>query len=414
MRPEAFDVCQRLTVELHAGVAAHPRRVGDGAHQVARAMPLHRLAVDHGLGPPVLVVHHGLHEIVGHAHAVVGVLEKNRRVGLAVERRVVARVHQRVGLLLFLGLAPDEIVDVGVVRVEDHHLGGPARLAAGLDDAREGVEALHETQRPAGPAAAPQQTVFLAQRRQIRARPRAPLEQHALGFGEVEDRLQRVLYRVDEARRALRAMQRPVHLTDRFRGLVVVPTIAAVLFLHAHVEPHRRVEARLLVQRQVGQLGTEVFGIVERGEIAVVDAPLRDRVHDPMNDLRDAAFPLRRSHASMKILAGDDVGGRLRPVGRDLNVLLFKDEGPFVVADRSRAPLPAQFVVGRAPGGEFGRKIAWKTQSAALFLLEAAPVRRRLDSDFDTNLSHRPLLIDKQLSGEARPQPGQLYRFLQP
>jgi hypothetical protein len=155
--------------------------------------------------------------------------------------------------------------------------------------------------------------------------------------------------------------------------------------------PHRRVEARFLVQRQVGQFGTEVFGIVERGEIAVVDAPLRDRVHDPMDDLRDAAFPLRRSHASMKILAGDDVGGRLRPVGRDLNVLLFKNDGPFVVADRSRALLPAHFVVGRAPGGEFGGKIARKTQPATLFLLEAAPVRRRLDSDFDTDLPHGSL-----------------------
>ena len=48
----------------------------------------------------------------------------------AVEVHVEAGVAQDPGLALLLGLAPDELLDVGVVDVEDDHLGGAAGLAA--------------------------------------------------------------------------------------------------------------------------------------------------------------------------------------------------------------------------------------------------------------------------------------------
>ena len=48
----------------------------------------------------------------------------------AVEVHVEAGVAQHAGLVLLLGLAPDELLDVGVVDVEDDHLGGAAGLAA--------------------------------------------------------------------------------------------------------------------------------------------------------------------------------------------------------------------------------------------------------------------------------------------
>jgi hypothetical protein len=50
-------------------------------------------------------------------------------------------------------LAVDELEDVGVLGVEDDHLRGAAGLAARLDDAGEGVEALHEAD--TGPEAVP-------------------------------------------------------------------------------------------------------------------------------------------------------------------------------------------------------------------------------------------------------------------
>ncbi len=44
---------------------------------------------------------------------------------------------------LFL-FALDELDDVGMVYVEDDHLGGAASFASGLDYAGEGVETFHE------------------------------------------------------------------------------------------------------------------------------------------------------------------------------------------------------------------------------------------------------------------------------
>ena len=60
---------------------------------------------------------------------------------------VVVPFDQRPGLLLLLGLAPHEVEDVGVIGVQDDHLGGAAGFAAGLDHTGEGIEALHERDR---------------------------------------------------------------------------------------------------------------------------------------------------------------------------------------------------------------------------------------------------------------------------
>src|SRR5262249_52454785 len=47
-----------------------------------------------------------------------------------VEIHVEPGVAQRPSLALFGRLAPDEVLDIGMVRVEDHHLGCPTGLAA--------------------------------------------------------------------------------------------------------------------------------------------------------------------------------------------------------------------------------------------------------------------------------------------
>ena len=116
---------------------------------------------------------------------------------------VVALRDQGVGLGFLFLLALDEFDDVGMVDVEDDHLGGAAGLAAGLDDAGEGVESFHEAERAAGSAAAGESFGGSAQRRQVRAGAAAPLEEHAFGFGQREDGVERVFYRVDEACGAL-------------------------------------------------------------------------------------------------------------------------------------------------------------------------------------------------------------------
>ena len=73
-------------VELHARVAALPGRLGDLAHQVARPVGGRRSIGPYFFGRPVAVGEHGLHELIRDAHAVVGVLEEDRAVGVPVER----------------------------------------------------------------------------------------------------------------------------------------------------------------------------------------------------------------------------------------------------------------------------------------------------------------------------------------
>src|SRR6476619_886877 len=56
----------------------------------------------------------------------------------------ISRISSRTRLLLLGCFAPDELAHVGVIDVEDHHLGRAPRLAAGLDRAGARVGAAHE------------------------------------------------------------------------------------------------------------------------------------------------------------------------------------------------------------------------------------------------------------------------------
>src|SRR3981189_2368457 len=98
---------------------------------------------------------------------------------------VVALSDERVGFGFLFLFALDELDDVGMVDVEDDHLCGAASFASGLDDSGEGVETFHEAERTAGGAT-------------------APLEEHAFGLRQSQDGIQRIFYRVDETRGALR------------------------------------------------------------------------------------------------------------------------------------------------------------------------------------------------------------------
>src|SRR5205823_11176443 len=115
-------------------------------------------------------------------------------------------LDQCPGLALLLDLAVDELDDVRMVGIEDHHLGRPASLAAGLDHAGEGVKALHKGDRAGCRAAAREELTRGTKWREIRAGTRAVLEEHALGLGQGEDRLHPVLDLIDKASRKLRAL----------------------------------------------------------------------------------------------------------------------------------------------------------------------------------------------------------------
>src|SRR5687767_504807 len=167
-----------------------------------------------------------------------------------------------------MGLAPDELLDVGMVDVEDDHLGRAPRLAARLDRAGGGVGATHEAHGAGGVATLGELLLRGAELGEVDARAGAAAEDDAFAPDPVEDRLHRVLDREDEAGGALR------------------------LLLEADVEPDRRVEGRVLVDEDRLQLRLErVRGLVAL-EVAALPAPAADRVDDPADHLLDAALAL--------------------------------------------------------------------------------------------------------------------------
>ena len=198
MRPDArarVPLVDRRVV-LDARVGAAPRGLGDLAHELARLQRLaDRLAGLAGEQAPLVVGLDGVHELVGDADRVVRVLVLDRREAVAVDRHVEPGVAQRGGLVLLLGLAPDELADVRVVDVEDDHLGRAPRLAAGLDRAGPRVGAAHEGHGPGGRAALAQRLHRPADVREVDARAGAAPEDAPLARVPVEDRLHRVLRR---------------------------------------------------------------------------------------------------------------------------------------------------------------------------------------------------------------------------
>src|SRR6185437_227558 len=134
-------------------------------------------------------------------------------------------------------------------------------------------------------------------------------------------------------------------------------------FLHADVEPYRRVEARLLREHQVSEFAAEIFEVLRTGEVAVLFAPAGDGVHDALHQLRHAGLALRRPKLAVEVLAGDDVGRGLRPIDGNFDVALFEDDGAFIVADRGGTRLPLDFVVRVLTGFQPGRKVSRERNS---------------------------------------------------
>ncbi len=143
--------------------------------------------------------------VVCGADGVVGVLVEDRAVRFAIQRSVVSGFHQRAGLFFFLGFAPDEVFDIRVLGVQDHHFGGAACFAAALNHAGERVKAFHERERAGSAAAAGENAVFFPQDGQIGAGAGAPLEQHAFGLGQIQNRFERIFHGNNEASGALGA-----------------------------------------------------------------------------------------------------------------------------------------------------------------------------------------------------------------
>ena len=433
-------------VVLQAGIGACPGGVADLLPQLSSPYGVRNLT---GLGAPeqipVRVGFDRLEELVGDAHRVVGVLARDREIGvripvgvvdrklnvvvallgeldhpldvivrnviaprgldLAPQHRVLLRieaivarafaVHARlhdqlevllvdpragdeVGHLLLLDHLPvDELLDVGMVGIDDHHLGGAAGGAARLDGARGAVADLEEAHQAGGLAAACKRFVFAAQAREVRAGARAVFEQARFPHPQVHDPAfvdEIVGDRLDEAGVRLRMLVGGLRLGE-LSGLEVdvemslARPVDAVGPEQTGVEPLRRVRRRHLHRQHVDELIEEGAGVVFRIEIAALPSPIGPGAGEPFEHLlggmlAGAALVLgqrlqrlpvggrspqprgngllldllqSRRHACLaEILLRQHVGGDLRPEVGHLDVVGVEHDRAVGIADLAR------------------------------------------------------------------------------
>ena len=134
-------------VELDPGIRTLPGRFSNLTQQAAGLHRASHRTIAASSESPVGVVEHGLHELIGYTHGVVGVLVLDRVNIHSVQAHVETSCLQRMCLSFFTRLAPDELFDIGVIGIKNHHLGGTAGLASRFDRARGGIGAAHKAHR---------------------------------------------------------------------------------------------------------------------------------------------------------------------------------------------------------------------------------------------------------------------------
>ena len=280
-------------------------------------------------------------------------------------------------LLLLDHLPVDELLDVGMIGVDDHHLGGAPRGAARLDGAGGAVADLEEAHQAGGLAAAGETLAFAAQAREVRAGAGAVFEQARLAHPQIHDPAfvdEIVVDRLDEAGVRLRMLVGRLRL-DQLAGLEVDVEMAlaravdAVGPMQPGVEPLRRVRCRHLHRQHVDVLVEERAGVLFRIEIAALPAPIGPGAGEPLEHLlrrllADAALLLRqrrqrrlvgnrapqpggnglfldllepRGHAGLaEVLLRQHVGGDLRPVLGNFDVVGVEHHRAVGIADLAR------------------------------------------------------------------------------
>ena len=73
-------------IELHAGITAMPGSLADLFQEIFGFVGSDHGTIADRLGGEVRVAHHRIHEVVGHAHAVVRVLEEDGTIGFGIRR----------------------------------------------------------------------------------------------------------------------------------------------------------------------------------------------------------------------------------------------------------------------------------------------------------------------------------------
>ena len=308
--------------------------------------------------------------------------------------------HQGCDLLLLDHLPGDEVLDVGVIDIDDDHLGRAPGGAAGLDGAGGAVADLEEAHQAGRLAAAGERLALAAQVGEVGARARAVLEEPRLAHPEVHDPAlvdEVVVDALDEAGVRLGVLvgrggllQRPALVVDE-----VVPlgrAVDAVGPVEARVEPLRRVGRRDLERQHGDQLVVEGAGVGLGVEVAGLPAPVGPGAGEAVKHLPGrmlaargcaacgvagrrvvrvviGAGGVRVGHAApqpfgnvglghalapggdaglAEVFLGEHVAGDLRPVGRDLDALLREHRRAVGIADLARGRAVGDLLAGRS------------------------------------------------------------------
>ena len=200
---------------------------------------------------------------------------------------------QRGDLLLFIDLPVDEFLDIGMVGVDDDHLGGAARRAARLDGARRAVADLEEAHQAGRTAAAGQFFAFAAQEREVGAGAGAVFEQARFTHPQIHDAAfvdEIVLHALDEAGMRLRMLVGRLRL-GQLAGervdieVALARAIDAIGPVQAGVEPLRRIRRDALGGQHIGELVAEGAGVILAIEVAALPAPIGPGAGKTVEDL---------------------------------------------------------------------------------------------------------------------------------
>ena len=300
-----------------------------------------------------------------------------------------ARAGDQRRHLLFLDHLPvDEVLDVGMIGVDDDHLGRTPRGPTRLDGTGRPVADLEEAHQPRAAAAAGQALALATQAGEIGAGAGAVLEQARLADPQVHDPAlvdEIVLHALDEAGMGLRPLIGGGGGMDLAGGLVDIEVtlcraVDAVGPVQAGVEPLRRVRRRHLRGQHVALLVVERTRIVLTGEVAALPTPIGPRTCEAIEYLGGAglaAVALGLGQVGESGLVGDpaaqpgwdgllthrlkpgrypglaeillrqNVDGHLRPAGRRLERVEAEHDGSVRAADFTRRQAEFNRRIGR-------------------------------------------------------------------
>ena len=268
-------------------------------------------------------------------------------------RSVVALRDQRVGLGFFFLLALDEVDDIGMVDVEDDHLGGAARLASGLDDAGEGVETFHEAERAAGGASAGEASVEERSGERLVPVPLPHLKSMPSVLARVRiessESFTELMKQAEHCGRVYPVTPNSTCWVAAFQCQLVASELGSMRS-HPTLNQTGELKAAYWRMSEMDEFVVEGGGVFAGAEVAVFHAPVADGLGDAGDELADSGLALVGADLPVEIFGGDDVGRGHRPVFGDLDVLLLEDDAALGVGDRGGAELPFDVVVGRHAG----------------------------------------------------------------